>query len=181
MRKILLLVLFLFQNLLSNAQSNVSVPKGIAYKRAPETVNKKAAKLLLEELQNSNTFNLFDSIMIIGPNLWKRYSKIPSLASIKEGNILLKTQNFENSNSFEKIPAKIIQTGQDYKTVLAQIKKEFAGMEIIQRKLSVTDLRYYWSVIFFDIEEPVFVLEGNGKKFLFDMEDNKILWVDELK
>lgn len=178
----------LFITLFTNAfpQNNEpKIPKGVVYQKKPDNINKKAQELIAAELSTkNNSYNLFDSILIIGPILWEKYSKIPIIAKIKEGNISLKVSSYDsaqNKRITELISAKLIQRNEDYATVITQIIKDINEKSLKFRKLNEFDLTYYWSVIFFDIEEPIFIIEANGRKFLFDLDANyKIKWIDEV-
>jgi hypothetical protein len=179
MRKILLAAL-LMVTVTAFAQD---IPKGVVYKKTTDANNQKAKDLILQELGTKGTYSLFDSIVIIGPALWDRYSKIKNLAAIKEGNISLKVASYDATTKKtinELVAAKLIQRKVDYTTLVKQLVKDINNKPLKFRKLSTLDLTYYWSVIFFDIEEPIFIVEANGKKFLIDIDNNKIRWIDEV-
>ncbi len=179
MKKILLAALMM----ISATAFAQEIPKGVVYKKASDTINQKAKNLILQELSKKGTYNLFDSLVIIGPALWDRYSKIKSIAAIKEGNVSLKVSSYDAANKksiTELVAAKLIQRRADYVTLIKQIQKDFNNKELKFRKPNFLDLSYYWSVIFFDIEEPIFIIEANNRKFLIDIDNNKIRWIDEV-
>ena len=43
-------------------------------------------------------------------------------------------------------------------------------------------MSYYWSIIIFDIEEPIFVVDNGKYKLLvnFTPEEMKIFWIEEV-
>lgn len=184
MKKISLLIPVIL-SLLTQAQDTVKIPQGVIYKTTTKSINNTAKKLIAAELSTDSTnYNLFDSILIVGPILWERYSSIPNIASIKGGNIALKMSFYDSEKqqkNTELVSAKLIQREQDYRKIIQQIINDTEGEPLIFRQLNELDLVYYWSVIFFDIEEPVFIVETNGRKFLFDINSNfKINWIDEV-
>jgi hypothetical protein len=167
------------------AQDTMNIPKGIVYKKAIGEINNKAQELISNELSvKTVSYSLFDSIVVIGPVLWEKYSNIQPITAIKEGNISLKVSSYNSKQKksiTELVSAKLIQRKNDYRTVLAQIVKDINGKPLKFRNLNELDLIYYWSVIFFDIEEPIFIIEANGRKFLFDLDTNyKVKWIDEM-
>lgn len=60
------------------------------------------------------------------------------------------------------------------------------GKSPVIRKLNEKELNVYWSMIPFDIEEPVYVLEAGSKRFLLDLKKDEktagyyAFWIDEL-
>lgn len=185
LRIILIHFLFVIAAGKSFSQNTMIIPKGVIYKKAPDPVNKKAKELILVELSAKNlSYSLFDSILIVGPILWEKYSSIPPIAAIKEGNISLKINSYDSiqkKHITEFVSAKLIQRNEDYKIVIQQVIKDLNDKPLKFRKLNELDLFYYWSVIFFDVEEPIYIAEANGRKFLFDLDTNfKIKWIDEV-
>jgi hypothetical protein len=179
--KNILLTALLMGSIVAFAQE---IPKGVVYKKTSDTNNQKAKDLIIQELSSNGTYKLFDSIVIIGPALWDRYAKIKNIKAIKEGNISLKVASYDAATKKtinELVAAKLIQRKADYITIIKQLVKDINGKSLKFRKLSTLDLTYYWSVIFFDIEEPIFVIEANGKKFIVDIDNNKIKWIDEVR
>ena len=82
MRIILLFLSCVCISFTAFAQDTVAIPKGVKYKKTSDVINNKAKDLILKELTSNGTYNLFDSIVIIGPALWDRYSKIKNIAVI---------------------------------------------------------------------------------------------------
>ena len=66
------------------------------------------------------------------------------------------------------------------KVVWDYIIKELSKAPISYRKLSSKELSYYWSVFFYDIEEPIYIVDNSKIKILVDQSSNfKLLWLDE--
>ena len=86
---------------------------------------------------------------------------------------------------YENLKGKLIQNEADYSKLIAALKESMAGGERSFRKLTSQELDYYWSVISWDIEEPIYILTCNAKNYLFDLnvKDGKVLlqWVDAVE
>ncbi len=175
--KSLLLLPFLFWGMLSFSQQveKISIPKGIVYKYCTPKVLEKATTLLKEDLQDSTKYNITDEIMIIGPILWDRYKNVPELAEIKEGNVILNVGS-------KKLNGKMTQDIQDSKKVWNYLRNEVKGKTFIIRKANEVELKYYWSVISFDIDEPLFILETSEHSYIINLipDKLKIIWLDEV-
>jgi hypothetical protein len=75
---------------------------------------------------------------------------------------------------------KVLQNLNDFKNLWDYFSRE-CGENIKVRKLKPNELSYYWSVISFDIAEPIFIIESESHKYLIDMgEKGNIIWLDEV-
>ena len=157
---------------------------GIIYKPCSEDLNIKAKELFQAEI-TSPKYLLFDKMLYIGPILWSRLKKDSTINKISGGNLQLLTPFYDDKGKLveEKIiQGKLIQSKEDYKIIWNYIIKELAQAPVSYRKLSSKELSYYWAIIFFDIEEPIFIVENSKIKLLVDMKsDLNLLWLDETK
>jgi hypothetical protein len=175
MKKILLAAL-LMGSVAAFAQD---IPKGVVYKKADDKINNNAKNLLQRELKiSTTTYSLFDKVLYIGPNLWQRYKNIEAIKNIDGGNIQFKVRT---DNTTTTLPGKLIQKKSDYKIIWKTLLSEVNNKKMTFRKLNSTELKYYWTVIFYDIEEPVFIIEVGQYKYLIQLikSNFKILWLDE--
>lgn len=129
----------------------------------------------MKELSDAPDYKLDNGVVFIGPVLWTRYKKIPTLESIKGGNVTLLFNK-------EKLAGKITQDKDDFKKVWDQVRTEVAGNNLKLRKATYRELEYYWAVISFDIEEPLLIAETNEHRFILNLspKDLKLLWLDEV-
>ena len=142
----------------------------LKYKSTDEKTNEHAKKVLSKELtKDSTTYALFDKILYIGPNLWKRYNSIESLKKIEGGNVQFRVRS---NNATTTLPGKLIQSKSDFKTIWSHLLKEINSSKLAFRKLNKDELEYYWAVIFYDIEEPVFIVEAGKFKYLIQLIKN---------
>lgn len=153
----------------------IEVPKGISYKYCPPLLLDEAKQLLMTELSDSTTYALNDGIVCIGPILWARYKSQPPLRGIAGGNVAVFYQN-------QKLSAKITHDREAFKKVWDHFRTEVAGDSIILRKANPAELTYYWSVVSFDIEEPLLIAETGGRRFILNLSPKsmKLLWLDEV-
>jgi hypothetical protein len=185
-KTILLLSVSVFFNFFANAQSEiVDVPAGIVYKTCADSINQKVKKIILKELSDSCTYLICDKMLFCGPKLWQRYKDLSGVGEIAAGNITFKVPFFDEKGkqkSTQNLTGKLVQTHEDFIVFWKQVIKDFDGSEITVRKLHNEELSYYWAIIFFDIEEPVFAVECATHTFLFDMsQKGQLEWIEQLK
>lgn len=156
---------------------SINIPEEIKYKETDELTNKKAIEKIKIELQEPQ-YSSLKNIFYCGPSLWERYILIPDVGSIQKGNITFKVPY--NGDFIDK-NGKLIQSQSDYQLIWNQIVKDFNNSEFIIRKPTPDELQVFWSIIFYDIEEPIFVIENNSYKVIIDLDsDLKIQFIDQL-
>ena len=169
MKHIISLLLILNLTSIGFSQKNDSIPKGIVYKKKSDTINEQAKKILINELK-SPSFSLFYKLLYCGPNFWDYYKNDPKIGSIDKGNIDFQVPQPNGKTIVKK--GKLIQSIDDFKIIWNQISKDFHSPNLTIRKLNSTELKYYWSIIFFDIEEPIFLIENNKIKLIINFFPN---------
>jgi hypothetical protein len=162
----------------------VSIPKGIKYKVTSNTNNDKAKLLLKNVITKNLSDSIFDNVCYIGPILWVRYKEIDSINAIRGGYIQFNVpvyNKISKNKVTQKMDGKLIQAKPDFKKVWNQVCIDLKDT-ITFRKLTASELSYYWAIIFYDIEEPVFITESKSNKILLQLnpKTNKILWIDEI-
>jgi hypothetical protein len=175
--RMLFFLSFILTTLCTHAQKidSIVIPKGVSYKYCDPSLIEQTRSLVTKELSDSTVYELNDGIVFIGPVLWSRYKKIPALANIKGGNVTILFND-------EKLSGKITQDPKDFKKVWDQMRKETADADLTLRKPSTKELEYYWSVISFDIEEPLFIVETSEHRYILNLSPKtmKLLWLDEV-
>ncbi|TAJ04855.1 hypothetical protein DMA11_23770 [Marinilabiliaceae bacterium JC017] len=154
-----------------------SIPENVVYKKNLDVVNNKAKEVILQEIKNPS-YSLFKDNLYCGPNFWHKYNYLP----IKKGDITFMIPQ-PNGSDIEAY-GKLIQTPENFKTVWDAIVKDFKNTKYKIRKLNPKELSYYWSIIFFDIEEPIYIVENQNQRIVFDFDPNnlepKIIFIDIL-
>lgn len=165
----------------------VTVPEGVVYKTTSDQVNQTAQSTLKKELSKESPYALFSGMLLIGPGLWSSVKDTPPVSNIQAGNTTYQVPITNKKGKvvrYEKLSGKLIQKADDYKIFLDFFKTPFESGNFTFRKLNPEELQSYWAVISWDIEEPVYILESDNKRYLFDLEfsDGKysILWIDLL-
>jgi hypothetical protein len=168
------------------AQDSMVIPKGVVYKKKTAEINNKARNLLLQELNiNTVTYSLFDGTVFMGPRLWNRYKSNEAIGKIKEGNVQFHvpvTDPVTKKQSQQILNGKLLQTKEDFKTVWKQIVTDIGTAVPVIRKMNEKELNYYWAIINFDIEEPVYVVETAGFNLLVQFVADKmnVFWIEEM-
>ncbi|MDB5256123.1 MAG: hypothetical protein JWM14_818 [Chitinophagaceae bacterium] len=162
--KSVLILFFLLSYSVSFAQQvdSISIPKRVVYKYTDPAVIAKAKEIIAKELSDQREYALIDNVLFVGPGLWMRFSKVKTLEKIEGGNVTHMVDNY-------KLPGKMTQSIENGKKVWDQVCKEVKGKKYILRKLTYDELEYYWSVIAFDIEEPLLVLETDEHKYILNL------------
>ncbi|QRA43529.1 MULTISPECIES: hypothetical protein [Chryseobacterium] len=170
--KILLLLLFIVNAVKAQITEKITIPNGVVYHYADDKINEKAKKLLTESLTNAPNDDLLGKNLIIGPTLWKRFKNIESLKSIPD-SLIFHIDDVE-------IEGKMAKKLDDSKKIWNEFKKEVSGNYQI-RKANEDELKYYWSTISFDIQEPLFIIQTENHYYIvnFLKEKLKLFWLDE--
>jgi len=151
---------------MSQINNDIEIPKGVVYKKTTDAINEQAKKVILNELKKPK-YTLYDKFVYCGPNFWTYYKNNAKVGAIEKGNIDFKVPQPDGKTTV--INGKLIQTSDDFKIIWDQIVKDFYSPNLIIRKLNKEELKYYWSIIFFDIEEPIFILESSNLKIIIDL------------
>ncbi len=157
------------------------IPKGVNYKRAPDAVNALAKTNLESALASSDSLpsNLFGQVVVVGPLLWKALKPSADKVLLDAMPIIAMVQ----------IPAPVAAEGKRiltddqrkafwklFRTTYSKVKEGRI------RKGNAEEISYYWATIPFDIEEPFWVLEAGGERFIahFQVKDGqpRLFWID---
>lgn len=174
------------------AVDSLIIPEGVRYRRASENVNDAALQNLNKwyrpDLARADISRLFlDSVLICGPFLWKELSHDESLAKLEYGRMSFHmpiVDSVGKITQMNKAEGKLFQSPEEQWIFWRAFQKrtEFADLKI--RRLAPEELAAFWSMIPFDIEEPIFIVESPSNKtlVLFTGSDNpRIMWIDEFR
>lgn len=156
---------------------SMDIPESIKYKEADELTNTKAIEKIKTELEEPD-YSTFKKILYCGPGLWDRYILMPDIGSIPKGNITFKVPY---NGTFIDKNGKLIQSSNDFRMIWNQLIEDFNNSDFTIRKPSADELRMFWSIIFYDIEEPIFVIENSNYKVIIDLDSKlKFQFIDQL-
>ncbi len=143
-----------------------------AKKKSKNKKNKKNDISLFNQKQTLHTF--WDTT-----NFWAKYKNDSLIGKITKGNIDFHVPMPNGNTTIKK--GKLIQDYNDFRIVWNQICKDFSSPETKIRKPNSSELAQYWSIIFFDIEEPVFIIENEGVNLIIDLDKNyKLMFIEIL-
>lgn len=169
------LTLFLLAGFLSRAQKTetITIPKGVVYNYSSPKVVEKAKKIISDNLSDNNDYKIVQNNLIIGPELWKRFKDNKKIQNIKQGKVQFHVDNLI-------LDGKMSQDINDSKIIWDEFKNE-VSQDYKIRKANEDELKYYWSVISFDIDEPLLIVETKEHKYILNLlkKDLKLLWLDE--
>jgi len=184
----LLYICFLFST--THAKEVLVIPPGIQYKKALPEANK-AAKEMLKKLfsrtiSDQDLMLLFENrTLICGPGLWYKIKDQESLSSLDKGKVFFQVPILDssgNAKQIQQLEGKLFQSSDEvllfWKAFLQ--KTDFSNFKI--RKLNPEELKVFWSMISFDITEPLFILESLKHKILVVFSSPtrlKIMWIDD--
>jgi hypothetical protein len=166
------------------------IPNGVNYKKTTDAINESARKkigtLLAGNATDKDVLGFFQqNAVICGPGLWQQIKADPALAKIENGNVTFAVPVLDaqgKTKRIDKLEGKLFQDDAD---VLAFWKAFPAKDELKDariRKLTSDELSIYWSMISFDITEPVFIVESKNHRILmqFTSPDNlRVSWIDD--
>lgn len=170
-----LFLIFPFLNSFGQTEDKISIPKGVVYRYCEKETVENAKLLIKNSISDGSNDSLLDNLLIVGPVLWSRFKNIDILNKIEGGN----TTFHVDKNT---LTGKMTQDLNDTKKVWAEFRKEVNGESYIIRKLNEKELIYYWSIISFDIDEPLLIVETKDHKYILNiLKDHlKLMWLDEV-
>ncbi len=175
MKKLTFLFLtFCFFSSFGQSSEKINIPKGVVYNYCDKEIVEKTKLLINNSISDSSNYALLDKILIVGPVLWNRFKDIDALNKIEGGNT-----TFHVDNTI--LTGKMTQDVEDTKKVWAELRKELKGKSYIIRKLNEKELTYYWSIISFDIDEPLLIIDTKEHKYILNVlkDSLKLMWLDE--
>ena len=156
----------------------LDIPKGVVYHKASKVINEQAKKRLEVAFENVNSSDIFETTVMIGPNMWAKFQKSQYAFKNDEGIDL----NFKIPFGKEIVTRKgrIIMKQPDFFKLWNYISTNLKNYKI--RTPSKTEIEYYWFIIAYDIEEPIYVVESSKMKILFNFNptNNKLIFVESL-
>lgn len=176
MKYLFLLFAFAFTLNGFSQKEEIRVPRGVVYKYCKPKKYQKIKDLLLKELVMVDpTYSMVKESFFMGPVLWDRLSKVDSLKETKAIKVDLYVDN-------SLLEGRFYNDHSQAKVIWNHIRSEFNGTPMRLRKATPEELVYYWTVINFDIEEPLIIGETPSHKYIFDIDLKKksLLWLDEM-
>jgi hypothetical protein len=178
---------FLLTGLFVKAQDTTAVLSKMQLVPSTGEQNKLAQDLVKNALQSGDGSALFDAFVILGPRLWNRYGQMETMKNIPEGNVDFKVQLFDKDGNREGMgfsKGKLAQSAGDFNKVWQQLSSELKGGTITitgAKDLTNRDRFLYWLLFANKLEEPVFVISANNKRFLFKIgAGTKLFFIEDM-
>lgn len=174
MKKTILIVFILISlSAFSQKKETITIPKGVVYKYCDPKTLENAKELIANNLSDNSDYKILNDNLIIGPVLWNTLKDNEKIQKIEGSKVELHVDDLI-------LEGKVSQTIADSKIIWDEFKKEVSG-EYKIRKATEKELLYYWSVISFDIEEPLLIVETKEHNYILNLlkKDLKLLWLDE--
>jgi len=156
-------------------KEKIDIPARVSYKYCKPKLYLRAKELVRNELTEKPSYDLCDRLMFVGPVLWNRIGKLAALSNIEGGNVSLHVDQ-------QVLKAKLTQSIDDTKKIWNHIRSEVEGKNLTLRKATFAELEYYWSVISYDIEEPLIIAETPQHTYIIDLlpKTLRLIWLDEV-
>ena len=172
----------------STATATPDIPDGVVYKPASPKVNSIAEEALINAFSDNDLNPVLSDSVFVGPALWR---SIESLdldfmrdLEVTPVNFKLPYKDKSGKQQFTELKGALFKEDKSRKALARFLKGILASSPSRIRAPKSHELSAYWSIISFDIEEPIFVLQvGDGNKsinLLVDMTGDKIFWVEEI-
>jgi hypothetical protein len=163
----------------------VQIPPGVKYKYADATSNQAAQSHILNAFKSGKDPSVLGNRLIVGPNLWKRIRNVPEVSSIPKGVVNFKIPFNDERGKLVRVDereGKLIQSNADRSALYSALSAFTLGKDLHLRKLRPDELSYYWSIISYDIEEPLFALEAPELTMLvqYVSKTKNVFFIDEL-
>ncbi len=172
--------------LLLAVEGTQDIPKGIRYKNAPAAVNADA-KSRLERFFNATPEKadyrrLSGSSVVIGPTLWAAMKSALG-SGFKDAppvHFIVPQKGSAKPLAFE---GKIARTADRLDTlwIAVSILAHKSKSQVV-RKAKADELSYYWSLISYSLEEPLYVVDCGKCRFIVDFNSNgkssRVFFVD---
>lgn len=155
--------------------SQQEIPAGIRYKKAPDAVNKlalgKLEKFFASDPKNVDLAPLGAKALVVGPGLWSYFGpNVPD--DLKKA--MRAEFHIPGDSGVQVFEGRVLKTEDEQSWVWLALLIPNRKIKPTIRKANAEELQYYWAIIPYDIEEPLYVADFPSQgKFLFDFDDSK--------
>ncbi len=162
------------------------IPPEVIYKKAGLEVNRKAIDKLSGFFLATYTMapldNLFSDKIFCGPGLWRNIKDDPDMKRITTG---VTRFSIPTPKGAQVLEGKTFQCKEEVESFQRAFLKryKFDSQTVIRRPIA-RELRIYWAMIPWDIDEPIFIVESKVATILvnFGVSENvTIIWIDDYR
>jgi hypothetical protein len=157
------------------------IPKHIKYNPAKKNINDRAIKAL-KYLCSDTQYKKSEvpDVIMVGPRLW---DAIKDLAPITGHPSIPATIMVQIDGEMKELKAGVIRTKERTYYLLKAFKNIIhKSNKIVIRKANGNELSYYWTIIGYDIDEPLYVieLEDSDKYLIHFVDDSKFFYIENI-
>jgi len=174
--KLLLLILLVF----CSFAAGQDIPAGVRYKKASEDINNRSKSALESALADSNfPSKFFGDVMMVGPTLWKAIKPDSDRTLINSKPVVM---IIAGKRSFST-EGKGVVADNERKAFWKVLRAKYTDLGSAKvRKARAEEISYFWATIPFDIDEPFWVIETSGNRFIVNFEvkagEPRLFWID---
>ena len=167
---------------------DIDIPDGVNYTYATDELNAKAKEKIRiafsHTAENQRLQTIFGDRLICGPYLWDQIKSDKTVAEIKQGHVIFQVPVLEQGKvvRMDRAEGKLFQSEDE----IAAFSNAFSNVYHYDearsiRKLTAQELNLHWSMISWDISEPIFVVESESHKILLSIvaDELTVLWIDD--
>jgi hypothetical protein len=165
--------------------SQQEIPPGVRYKKAPDAVNAlaqaKLEKFFASDPKTVDMSKLGAEAVVVGPGMWSyiKNGAPPDLVGATKAQF-----HIPNANGVQVLEGRVLKTEDQQSWIWLALLVGAHKAKPTIRKANAEEIQYYWAIIPYDIEEPLYVADFGKNKFLIDFDDNakdpKIFDVDRV-
>jgi hypothetical protein len=178
---------------LSLLLSQLQIPQGVRYHTTTDEINHSAevllTKLFSSPVETADFKNISDKIVMCGPGLWPSINSAVTASGVPtkrlqliiptaSGNQQAEGRAFQEPQAKETLWMCVLGIADDYHAGTPSKPPKF-----VVRKLRSDEISYFWSMIPFDIQEPIYIVDMDKRRFLVNLSaerEPKINWIDLL-
>ena len=168
----------------ASSGSGASQNKGIVYKPASQIVNEKAAGYLSGLMKNAQAASTRTEgqRFMCGPALWSQIRNSPKASGINGAPAMMM---IPTAGGIIQMEGRLLQSNEDLSNFWGVFFSELDFSTATIRKLKENEKELYWMMIAWDIEEPVFVIEGPNQNLIVDLIIDEsgafeVFWIDDI-
>ena len=180
MKNITLIVLSLLLAISSFAEVKDSdlfpsnVPNRVKYTRPKKNDAEAARALLIKVFSSNEEAKLFGDVAAIYPPLWQEIKDIKPYSEDPGGIMTTFCDG-------KKMDGKALKSDASKTTLVKYLQSKFPQKEKTKiRPPDYNDLQKYWSIIAWDLESPLFVVENDTSKYIFEFQDGTVFTIFDL-
>jgi len=177
-------IICLLAVVLVTAYSASVVGSEIVYKTASVEANELAMQTAERLFRSTDPVQLEDLAgrIICGPGLWRMIKDVPIISELDPVGATSVVD--AGAGRFQEFEGALFQT-EEQRTVLIDVVRHILNDTEFQiRKPDERELRVYWSLIPYDIEEPIYILDNGERRLLVDFvvgdESARLFWIGDM-